>query len=332
MKVLIVKMSSMGDIIHTLPAITDAKKAIPDIQFDWVVEEDFAEIPLWHPAVDKVIPIALRRWRKNITKSIKEAEITNFINTIKKCEYDYIIDAQGLLKSALVAGFAKGKRHGMDSNSCKESLAAYFYSNKFSISKQAHAIERVRILFAEALNYTFNKNKLAYGLVRSNFKEQSKTKPYLVFLHATSAVSKLWGVEHWQYLTEMAIQNQHRVYLPWGNEEERIRAKNIAQKRDFCQVLPKMKLTDIAGLLANASAVVGVDTGLAHLSAAISVPGITLYIDTNPKYTGACGNQQLCMSQMQIEQPIAKTAGLDVIYSKQLQAEDVWQQLVKRME
>lgn len=332
MKVLIVKMSSMGDLIHTLPALTDAKKARPDIQFDWVAEEGFSEIPLWHPAVDKVIPIALRRWRKNSVSSIKEGQITDFIRRIKADEYDCIIDAQGLIKSAVVSRLAKGALHGMDAGSCKESPAAFFYHHRYAISKQAHAIERVRRLFAQTLDYSFQEETLDYGLTASCFKAQDMVKPYLVFLHGTSADNKLWPVEQWKSLAHMAIKQHYTVYLPWGNEQERVRSEIIAENNDACQVLPKMNLTDIAGCLAHASAVVGVDTGLAHLAAALSIPGITLYVDTYPKYTGACGKQQLCMSQMKREQPLLTTAGLVVMNSKQLLAEEVWQQLEQSME
>ncbi len=331
MKVLIVKMSSMGDLIHTLPAVTDAKKALPDIQFDWVAEEGFAEIPLWHPAVNKVIPIAVRRWRKNLVNSIKNGELMNFVETIREAEYDYIIDAQGLIKSGWVTALAKGECHGMSANSCKESLAAFFYSNKYVINKQAHAIERVRWLFAKVLGYSFQEDTLDYGLSSSSFIEQDTVKPYLVFLHGSSADNKLWPQAQWQSLTQLAISHYYTVYLPWGNEQEKARAEKIAENSEFCHVLPKMNLTDIAGLLANASAVVGVDTGLAHLAAALSVPGITLYIDTYPKYTGTCGDQQICISQMQMEQN-TKTTGLEVVYSKQILAEKVWQLLISKLE
>ncbi len=331
MKVLIVKMSSMGDLIHTLPALTDAKKALPDIQFDWVAEEGFAEIPLWHPAVDKVIPIAFRRWRKNLLSSIKNGEWLNFVGTIKESEYDYIIDAQGLIKSAAVAALAKGKCHGMNAASCKESLAAFFYSHCHGINKQAHAIERVRWLFAKALNYSFQEQNLDYGLSTVSFKAMKGIRPYLVFLHGSSADNKLWPQEQWQSLSQFAIAHNYRVYLPWGNEQEKARAERIAEQSDFCHVLPKMNLTEIAGLLANASAMVGVDTGLAHLAAALSIPGITLYIDTYPKYTGTCGEKQTCISQMQVEQS-TKTTGLEVVYRQKVRAEDVWQLLKSKLE
>ena len=324
MKVLIVKTSSMGDLIHTLPAVTDAANAIPDIQFDWVAEESFAEIPTWHPAIKKVFPIAIRRWRKNIGSRNTYEEIGAFYKEIKSQQYDYIIDAQGLLKSALVTRLAKGLHTGMDKHSCKESLASFFYQKKVSITRQAHAIERVRMLFARVLGYEYPPTRLNYGLSVASFKNSPDKKPYLVFLHGTSGDNKLWPLEQWKVLRDTALANGFAIYLPWGNEQERKRAELIADTKDLCHILPKMNLTEIAAILANASGVVGVDTGLAHLAAALSIPGVTIYVDTYPKLTGACGENQVCISKMQEQDSLTMTAGLESVHSEQLLAEEVW--------
>ena len=107
MRVLVVKMSSLGDVIHTLPALTDAAAAIPGITFDWVVEEGFAEIPAWHPAVDTVIPIALRRWRKHPWRDFRGPQWRACRQALRRQHYDAVIDAQGLLKSVFVARLVK---------------------------------------------------------------------------------------------------------------------------------------------------------------------------------------------------------------------------------
>ena len=320
----------MGDLIHTLPAVTDAQKAIPGIRFDWVAEKAFAEIPLWHPAVDRVIPVAIRRWRKNISSRAVRKEFIEFVKEIKLAEYDFIIDAQGLIKSAIVTWLAKGLHSGMDRNSCKEPLASLFYRNKVSITRHAHAIERVRMLFAEILGYEYQQKIIDYGLSPLNYTNDEYPKPYLVFLHGTSGDNKLWPLEQWKILTDIALSNGFTVYLPWGNEQERVRAELIADESEGCHVLPKMNLTEIAGLLANASGVVGVDTGLAHLAAALSIPSVTIYVDTYPGLTGACGDNQLCISKMQ-DQDTLTTAGLESVYSEQLGAEEIWQWLVKKL-
>jgi heptosyltransferase-1 len=331
MKVLIVKTSSMGDLIHTLPAVTDAANAIPDIQFDWVAEESFAEIPAWHPAIKTVFPIAIRRWRNNIGSRITYEEISAFYKDIKSQQYDYIIDAQGLIKSALVTRLAKGLHAGMNKHSCKEPLASFFFKKKVSITRQAHAIERVRMLFAKVLEYQYPQTLLDYGLSAASFHSRLNKKPYLVFLHGTSGDNKLWPLEQWNRLRDTALANGFTIYLPWGNEQERKRAEIIAGAKNSCHILPKLNLTEIAAILANASGVVGVDTGLAHLAAALSTPGVTIYVDTYPGLTGACGNNQVCISKMQEHDSIAMTAGLESVYSEQLLAEEVWQLLTDRM-
>ena len=147
MHVLLVKMSSMGDIIHTLPAVTDAMNAIPDLKIDWVVEPAFSDIPAWHPAVKQVIPMALRKWRKNIIGSFPSGEIKQFLQTLKEKKYDAIIDAQGLLKSAIVSKIARGESHGYDKHSAKERISSYFYTHTYAAKKTEHAIKRARFLF-----------------------------------------------------------------------------------------------------------------------------------------------------------------------------------------
>ena len=127
MRVLLIKTSSLGDVIHTLPALTDAARAIPGIRFDWVVEEGFAEIPAWHPAVDAVIPVAIRRWRKKPLQAVRSGEWSNFKRRLRETQYDLVIDAQGLLKSAWLTRYARAEVVGLDKSSAREPLAARFY-------------------------------------------------------------------------------------------------------------------------------------------------------------------------------------------------------------
>src|SRR3989338_8710444 len=153
MHVLLIKMSSMGDVIHTLPALTDALQAIPTIAIDWIIEPAFADIPTWHPAVKNIIPIPLRKWKKNIFSRETLSEVKNFYKKLREKKYDVIIDAQGLLKSAVVAKCARGKTHGHDKNSAREWIASYFYDKKYAIEKTQHAVTRTRALFAHTLQY-----------------------------------------------------------------------------------------------------------------------------------------------------------------------------------
>ncbi len=290
MKVLIIKTSSLGDLIHTLPAVTDAEKAIPDITFDWVAEESFAEIPSWHPAVNKVVPIAIRRWRKKWN----QAEVSKAVREIRREKYDAIIDAQGLIKSAIITRLAKGERYGLDKNSCKEPLASLAYQHKISVPRDQHAIERIRQLFAKVLNYQYDEAALDYGLDRNSFKTATNSR-YLVFLHGTTWESKLYPEQYWIELAQLAKKESFKVYFPWGNEEERLRAERCAKQSDNAIVPDRMVLTKMAMLIAGSEGVVGCDTGLTHLSAALDVPGVTLYGSTSSGLTGTKGDRHLCL-------------------------------------
>ncbi len=290
MKVLIIKTSSLGDLIHTLPAVTDAAKAIPGISFDWVAEENFSEIPSWHPAVDKVIPIAIRRWRKKWNQK----EVSAAVRALRKEQYDVVIDAQGLIKSAIITLLTKGKRYGLDRYSCREPLAALAYQEKISIPKNQHAIDRVRQLFSKVLDYSFDETSLDYGLNRCDFSMDMKDR-YLVFLHGTTWESKLYPEQYWVELAQLADKEGFKVYFPWGNEAERLRAKRFATQCNNAIVPERMGLSQISALLAGAEGVIGVDTGLSHLSAALDVPGVTIYGATSPDLTGTRGCKYSCL-------------------------------------
>jgi heptosyltransferase-1 len=292
MRVLIVKMSSLGDVIHTLPALTDAANAVPGIRFDWVVEEAFAEIPAWHPAVDKVIPIALRRWRKNPVGSLRGPEWKKFRATLGRQHYDAVIDAQGLLKSALIARLVGAPRIGLDKRSVRERLASLFYHQKISVPRELHAVERIRMLFARALKYPLPQVRGDYG-VRANLKTGGHDfAASLLFFHGTARAEKLWPESHWVELAGLVADRGYRVWLPWGNQAEKQRARRIADRASNAQVLPKLDLLGLAGMLMEVDGVVAVDTGLAHLSAALDVPAVSLYGPTDIDLIGAYGRNQ----------------------------------------
>jgi len=292
MRILIVKMSSLGDVIHTLPALTDAHKQCPHITWDWVVEEAFSEIPLWHPAIERVIPIALRRWRHHIWHTWSQGHWQQFRHQLQLHPYDKIIDAQGLLKSAWVAFQAQGQRYGFDGASAREPLATLSYHHRYRITPQQHAVQRIRQLFAAILDYSVTELPLDYG-INGQFQGISQhAPPIVVFLTGSTWVTKLWPQAHWLALAARVVQAGYAIRLPWGNEAERQRAEEIAALHPHIELIPKSNLESLAHLLIQARAIVGVDSGLAHLAAALRRPTVSLYGATAPRFTGTYGHQQ----------------------------------------
>ncbi|MGL9769129.1 MAG: lipopolysaccharide heptosyltransferase RfaC [Sodalis sp. (in: enterobacteria)] len=292
MQVLIVKTSSMGDVLHTLPALTDAVRAIPGIRFHWVVEEKFAQIPTWHPAVQRVIPVAIRRWRKNwFGKDIRQ-ERYDFKRQLQHERYDVIIDAQGLMKSALlVTRLAYGKKHGLDYKSAREPFASLFYHWRYTVKKQQHAIERIRQLFAASLSYSLPATLGDYAIADS-FQPHTGDKAYFVFLHATTRPGKHWPISHWRTLIQLATDAGYHIKLPWGVEYDRRRANCLAEGFKAAKVFPPLTLAEVATQLLGATAVVSVDTGLSHLAAALNCPNLTLHGPTDPSLIGTYGRYQ----------------------------------------
>src|ERR1043166_9444371 len=242
MRVLIVRLSSMGDLVQTLPPVTDAAKAIPGIRFDWVVDQSFAQVPSWHPAVDAVIASDLRGWGRSWRQSLESKGPQSFLKELRAHKYDFIVDVQGEFKSALAARVAKGVRAGYDARSVHERGAHVVYQRRFSVPKGQHSIKRMRRLLSLALGYEYDESDVDYGIDRSLLPAApvTVTEPYVLFIHSTSWTSKNWPEEYWRTLTKRATTAGLRVVLPWGNEAERLRALRIANEQDSVIVLPQL--------------------------------------------------------------------------------------------
>ncbi len=293
-RILLIKTSSLGDVIHNLPVVTDIRARFPNAQIDWVVEESFADIPRMHSAVNQVMTVAMRRWRQHLFSQITWSEISAFKNALSQNAYDAVIDTQGLLKSALITRNANGVKHGYDKHSIREPLASWFYNQTYTISYQQHAVVRNRTLAALSLGYAPPIDAPDYGISAKNTKNNTSGSlidiglqgDYIIALHGTSRDSKLWPVQCWAELgTQLARQN-FNLALPWANEVEFSRAKEIAQQLQNATVLPKLSIAQLASVIANAKAAIGVDTGLSHLAAALNKPIVAIYTDTNPALTG----------------------------------------------
>lgn len=293
MHALLVKTSSLGDVLHALPAVTDAVGAVPGLRFDWLVEEAFQEIPAWHDAVDQVIPVAVRRWRKHWVRSLVGPEWRAFRQRVRQRRYDAVIDAQGLLKSALLARFANGPRYGLDRKSAREPLASFSYDHALPVTWGEHAIGRVRRLFAQAFGYPCPDTAPDYG-IRAHFGAAGTDQDpaYVVFLHGTTWPSKHWPEPYWAQLCSLVTSAGVEVWLPWGSPAEQQRAHRIAGTDPRVRVLPRCSLQQLGAILSGARAHVAVDTGVGHLAAALQVPGISLYGSTDPARTGTLGDGQ----------------------------------------
>lgn len=281
----------MGDVMHTLPALTDAAKAVPGLRFDWAVDESFAQIPAWHSHVINVLPTALRRWGKKPAG----AEFSEFRKRLRQERYDLIVDLQGEFKSAFIARLARGVRCGYDAKSGHERGAQLVYRKKFSVAKGRHSSHRMRELLSQVLSYSYHQDEVDYGIARERLKPSPVKidQPYLVFIHSTSWNSKNWPEHYWQDLTGKAIDADYRVVLPWGSEAEQQRSVRIAGGSDRVVVLPQLSISEKASIIERAAGTVGLDTGLSHIAAALSVPSVTLYGATSPDLCGALGENQL---------------------------------------
>ncbi|MFG1181384.1 lipopolysaccharide heptosyltransferase I [Xanthobacter versatilis] len=285
MKVLLVKLSSLGDVVHTFPALTDAMAAHPGLQLDWAVEEAFAPVARLHPAVRNTIVVPLRRMLRKPLKALRSGEAGRIRAALGAERYDIIIDAQGLMKSAAVAALAQGQRHGFDRASARESLAALTYHRRHHVPEVEHMAVRIRKLFATALGYSLDGRPADAGLMPGPQTGAS----YLVFLHGTTWPTKTWTRAGWRALAEQAGAAGLDIRLFAQGATEQARAEAIADGLPNVHLLPPQTLETLAPVIAGAAGVVSADTGLGHLAAAYGVPTVGLYGPTDPRLTGLYG-------------------------------------------
>lgn len=289
--VLLVKLTSMGDLIQLLPALSDAHAQRPELRFDWVADAAFAEIPAWHPAVDRVIPSAHRHWRRHPAEFLCGGNARAWLRRLRERRYDRVIDAQGSWKSAVIAHLARGPSAGLDANSVREPGAQWLYRSRHFVSREQLAITRWRQLLAAVLDYPVPTTAPDFGLAGRDWPEPpiAVAAPILTFVTNATWPTKHWPDAHWRTLIESAVNAGYQVVLPWGSAPEQERAEGLARRQSGVRVPPRASLGEIAGLLSRSAAVVSVDTGLAHLGAALDRPTLTLYGPTDPRLIAATG-------------------------------------------
>jgi len=285
-RVLFVKLSSLGDVVHNFPAVTDLARALPGVQVAWAVEEAYADLVRLHPAVGEAIPVGLRRWRRQWMRPSSWMQMRATRRAIRFAPWDYIVDTQGLVKSATVARWAQGPRFGADRVSARERVASRSYDVQLRVPRAMHAVERNRLLVSQVFGYALD-TPADYGLRRPESPPAwAGSVPYVVLLHAASHERKRWPEARWIELGQRLAANGVTAVLPGGTDAERAAAARMAASIPGALAAPAMTLGEAAALLAHARAVCGVDTGLTHLAAALAVPTIGLFVATRPELTG----------------------------------------------
>lgn len=279
-----IKTSSLGDVIHQMPALVDARRHRPDARLTWVVEENYAPLVGLHPAVDQVIPVSIRRWRKALHRRSTWEEFGAFLRVLRSRRFEAVIDSQGLMRSALVARAARGLRHGYAWDSAREPPTAFLYNIRHRVERRIHAVDRNRALTAQGLGYTY-KGPPDYGLKVSS----TASKPYAVLLHGSAKPQKEWPEENWRTLIAELQQAALEVHVPWGTDTERQRSERLTAG-GVAQVPAHQPLDIVARLIAGATIVIGLDTGLLHLAAALNVPLVAIFIGSDPELTGPVGS------------------------------------------
>jgi len=283
--VLVVRPSSLGDVVHALALVADVRRARPGLAIDWVAEEPFVPLVRLDPAVRRVVPVAFRRWRHRLLAASTWREAAAFRRELRAEHYVAVLDLQEQLKGALIAGIARGTRHGPDRASIREPVATLFHDVHHRIDPAQHLIDRCRQLAAAALGYAVD-GPARFGIVAPRADDGAPGERYAVLVHATSRADKLWPESDWRALIATLSAAGYSVVLPWGSAEERERSERLAAAATATIVPPHRDLPAMASLLARAELVVGVDTGLVHLAAALGAPTIAIFTTTDPALAG----------------------------------------------
>ena len=296
-RILLVKTSSLGDVIHALPVVTDIVRAQPGATIDWVAEESFADIPRLHPAVGTIFRTALRRWKKQLLAAETRQEIGAFRCAISAPTYDHIIDLQGLVKSAWISRQATGVRSGFDFRSAREGWSSLAYQHRFAVDRAQHAVHRNRQLAASALGYSLDRLSLDYGIGNPakrppgiDLQNSAGNATFALLITATSRDDKLWPEDRWIALgLALGAQGMNAI-LPAGSAVERARADRIAAQIPGARVLAPATIAQLASEFSTSRLAIGVDTGLTHLACALGLPTLALFTATDPGLTGVIGS------------------------------------------
>jgi heptosyltransferase-1 len=287
LKILLVRVSSLGDVLHNLPIVADIQRHHPGAQVDWVVEEGYVSLVRLNPMVHKVIPFALRRWKKGLRDQAVRAEMRGFWRDLRAEQYDYVFDTQGLIKTGIIMACARvrpgGKKVGLANgteDSGYEGISRIFHTLSIPVAPRTHAVARGRQVVAAALSYTLDAAP-DFSLPRPDQARRPAWMPpgdYAVFFHGTARDAKKWAPAHWIALGRALAPMP--ILLPWGSPKEKQEAEALAAALPNASVLPKLSMMDAVELARHAALAVGVDTGLTHIAAAFVRPTVEIYCDS----------------------------------------------------
>ncbi|KQV53797.1 MULTISPECIES: lipopolysaccharide heptosyltransferase I [unclassified Duganella] len=285
MNILLVRVSSLGDVLHNMPIVADIKRHFPDANIDWVVEEGYVSLVRLNPMVRHILPWGLRRWRKSLGKKETRAEIGAFFRQLREVQYDYVFDTQGLLKTGVIMGAARGRNKVGLANGSEgsgyEGISRIFHSRSIPLDPRTHAVARGRLVVGAALGFKvdypadFGLPEVPAGEARPYWMGD---EPYAVFFHGTARDAKKWAPANWTELGRALAPMP--VLLPWGSDKEKAEAQALAAGIPNARVLPKLQMADAVMLARRAALAVGVDTGLTHIAAAFSRPVVEIYADS----------------------------------------------------
>lgn len=284
-RLLVVRPSSLGDIVHTMSLVSDVERHAPGTTIDWVAEESFVPLVSLDPRIDRVLPLAFRRWRGAPLAPATVRAFASFARTLRARRYDAILDLQEQLKGAIVARIARGRRHGFDRANVREPVATLLDDVHHPIDRNQHFIAKARAMAAAALGYAVE-GPPRWKFVPGTRSAAMPAGPFAIAFHATSREDKLWPEAAWNGLLAHFAQAEFRVVLPWGNEAERARSERIARSAPNAVVPPRQSLPELASLAQAAEIAVGVDTGLTHLAAAMGTPAVALFTTTDASLAG----------------------------------------------
>lgn len=299
-KILLVKLSSLGDVLHNLPIVWDLRGRLPDAQIDWVVEEGYVHLlePLLSKSgfrgIDRIIPFGLRRWKKQLFALSAWREFFVFKSQLQAVSYDVVIETQGLLKSALVCALAKKSPDAVVAGlanatefSGYEPLAKLFYNQAVKVPVQCHAVDRSRMVMCSALDWSLLKRSEIPRFYPSKFIDAVPactitgiSKPYILFFHSTARAAKRWANSDWITLGQALSKKGYQVVLPWGSVAEKAISEELAKNIPNAFVPSRFSIEDAFSVISSAALTIGVDTGLTHLAAVLGKPTVEIYCDS----------------------------------------------------